>query len=119
MAEGERHAHVDHVGDGEEGLLAGRLVQEGVRRRLERQDRLAVDRAADPGHEPLGVGEEEVGELRLVGAAAAVADRLDHRLESVRLVQRDHVLRQRDHPDRQPTSSPLSPRGSPCPSQRS
>ena len=94
VAEGERHAHVDHVGDREEGLLAGRRIEEGVRRRLERQDRLAVDRVADPGEEPVGVGEEEVGELRLVGAAAALADRLDHRLEAVRLVQRDHVLGQ-------------------------
>ena len=46
------------------------------------------------------MGEEEIGQLRLIGAAAALGDHRGHGLKAMGLVQRDRVLRQRHQPDR-------------------
>ena len=52
MAEGEGHAHVDHVGDRQKSLVAALLVQHRVRRRFEREDRLAIDGPVEARHQP-------------------------------------------------------------------
>ena len=76
MAEREGHPHVDHVGDRQVGFLAALRVENAVGNRLQRQDRLAVDRSIDALEQARGVGKKEVGQLRLIGAAAALGPAL-------------------------------------------
>ena len=100
MAEREGHPHVDHVGDRQIGFLARLLVEDRVGKRFERQDRLAVDRPVEPFEQAFGMSEEQIGEFRFVGAAAALCDHRRHGLEAMGLGQDDCVLSQRHHADR-------------------
>lgn len=85
MAVGGRHPHVDHVGDRQKGLVAAFLVERRVGERLERQNRLAVDRPIESFEQACGMSEKQIGQLRLIGAATAPGDHRRHGLEAMRL----------------------------------
>ena len=87
--------------------------------RLQRQDRLAVDRPVEPCEQALGMGEEEIGQLRLVGAAARlaiIAFMVSKPWASFSAMASCASVTSRTGNF---TASPERPRGSPCPSQRS
>ncbi len=101
MAEREWHSHVDHVGKRDIGFLARLLVEHRVRLRFDRKDGLAVDRLVESGQQAFGMGDEKIGQLGLVGAAAAFGDHRLHGLEAMRFVQRDGILRKRHDANRE------------------
>ena len=69
--------------------------------RFQRQDCLAVHGVVEPSEQLFGMRQEDVDQLRLVGAAGALGNHRGHRLEPMGLGQRDGILRQRHQPDRQ------------------
>ena len=85
MSEREGHSHVDHIGDRQVGFLAPFLVEHGVGKRLQRQDRLAVDRPIESFEQAFGMSEEQIGEFRFVGTAAAFCDHRRHCLHAMGL----------------------------------
>ena len=117
MALRKRHAHVDHVCDGQKRLVASRLVQRHRRIGLERQDRLAVDRRADAFHQRRRVGRDEPGQIRFIGTVSPAGDGFGHPVDTDGFAERYGILRQRNqahgrqdilaaHPTRQPLAIP-------------
>ena len=92
MAEGERHPHVDHVGYRQIGFLARLLIEDRMRKRLQRQDRPPLDFPLEAFHQALGIGEEDIGQRRLIRPIATLGDHRDHRLVPIEPGQHDGIL---------------------------
>jgi high-affinity nickel-transport protein len=93
----ERHARVDHVGNGEERFVTARLVQRHRQIGLERQDRFAVHRRPDPLHQGC-VGRDQTRKACFVDGACG--DDVRHGLGTNGVAQCDHILHQCDQAHR-------------------